>query len=485
MIRSRLAQLLLIWLLVLGFNNEMLLTQLNSSMIFVDFNNVQFVFYPILGVVMDVWSARLRVMKLCVLTVIPGLLFGFCSNVLTYLDIRSSTMHWLWIITFTLPFSLYRTNVVPLYVEQMVESPSSEVSAVVYWHFFVMVLPSMIVKLIIPFVAEEKSHLFILQVTVFLSAVYILPCSYCHINPSECDYPHSINPVKLIYRVFQFSCSKKKRTQNARRALLHFEEQCPSCLDQAKQKYGGPFRDNDVEDVKSFLRIIPILICALARTSNSLALPYVNDFFDNQFHFELTDKLLPQFIFHSTILSMILINQFIVSPMFSQYIPTMLRRIGIGLLIAVISTILLIVLQLAMVSDNESITNNICLTQNNTVDASENERIIEPLFAIPVILNGISIYFIVIASLEFTLAQSPACMRGLLIGLWYSTWGLGTIIDYYLYSLLKSCEFHYYIFNGVLELTIFFTFLFFAKKYKMRTRNNNYFVINSDTTNSL
>ena len=47
------------------------------------------------------------------------------------------------------------------------------------------------------------------------------------------------------------------------------------------------------------------------------------------------------------------------------------------------------------------------------------------ILLLPQILEGISFTFIVPASLEFTIAQSPVHSRGVMVGIWYASWGVG------------------------------------------------------------
>uniref|UniRef100_A0A1X7UPU0 Uncharacterized protein n=1 Tax=Amphimedon queenslandica TaxID=400682 RepID=A0A1X7UPU0_AMPQE len=82
-------------------------------------------------------------------------------------------------------------------------------------------------------------------------------------------------------------------------------------------------------------------------------------------------------------------------------------------------------------------------------------------------------------SLEFTVAQSPVHMRGMMVGLWYvACWVIGYLIN----SFLKfpfACEsqyictsFYYYITKSVLVLIILIVFVILAKRYKYRVREN-------------
>ena len=70
--------------------------------------------------------------------------------------------------------------------------------------------------------------------------------------------PKSPQSLKNIYRVLKFS-AKYKSPLN-RSALTYWEEDIPSRLDLGKSRYGGPFTTEQVEDVKTFFRILVVSV---------------------------------------------------------------------------------------------------------------------------------------------------------------------------------------------------------------------------------
>ena len=68
-----------------------------------------------------------------------------------------------------------------------------------------------------------------------------------------------LNPFKNVYKVLKYSW-KHKIPEN-RSALTYWEEDIPRRIDLGKNKYGGPFTNEEVEDTKTFLRILPLLLC--------------------------------------------------------------------------------------------------------------------------------------------------------------------------------------------------------------------------------
>ena len=80
--------------------------------------------------------------------------------------------------------------------------------------------------------------------------------------------PKSPQSLKDIYRVLKFA-AKHKSPLN-RSAFTYWEEDIPSRLDLGKSRYGGPFTIEQVENVKTFFRLLTTLVpvCVNILSSN-------------------------------------------------------------------------------------------------------------------------------------------------------------------------------------------------------------------------
>ena len=65
--------------------------------------------------------------------------------------------------------------------------------------------------------------------------------------------------LKKMYKVLKYSW--KHKVPEHRSAFTYWEEDIPRRIDLGKCKYGGPFTNEEVEDTKTFLRILPLLLC--------------------------------------------------------------------------------------------------------------------------------------------------------------------------------------------------------------------------------
>ena len=102
-----------------------------------------------------------------------------------------------------------------------------------------------------------------LFVLILLIATLLLVISLCIATRRKVWFllePPSVNPYTLLARTIKFAC--KHKVPIRRSAFTYCEDEPPSRLDLAKQKYGGPYTTRQVEDVKAFLGILKVLLTA-------------------------------------------------------------------------------------------------------------------------------------------------------------------------------------------------------------------------------
>ena len=83
--------------------------------------------------------------------------------------------------------------------------------------------------------------------------------------------PKAPQALKTIYQVLKFA-AKHKSPLN-RSAFTYWEEDIPSRLDLGKSKYGGPFTTEQVENVKTFFKLLTMLIPILSLISTAIPGP--------------------------------------------------------------------------------------------------------------------------------------------------------------------------------------------------------------------
>ena len=290
------------------------------------------------------------------------------------------------------------------------------------------------------------------------------------------------NPVKLIWRVIKYAWKHK---QPVRRSAFTFGESPLSRLDLAKERYGGQFTTVQVEDVKSFLYILSILLgifgYGLLDTKSKILDQYLGVMrMKNSTHYNVMESALliyPLTIPYSLILFAVPLYQFIMVPFFSCFIPSMLKRMWIGLITVLVESIMTSLISYMINHDfgNASINEDICLS---FIDNITFENRLQPdeltlpfyIMFVPQFFSGISTFLVVFTSIEFILAQGPRTMQGLLIGIWYMYFSI-FCVHLTLASSPLGCSWEYYaIKTGVVFISVI-VYTIAAYKYKYRQRN--------------
>ena len=178
-----------------------------------------------------------------------------------------------------------------------------------------------------------------------------------------------------------------------------------------KEKYGGPFTEEEVEDVKTVFRMLPLFIAPVGFCCT--------DYFSHLVDLSGNLSLIPcmvanNFGYYTSSLVLLLIYLFIIRVCFYKYIPSMLIKIGVGLIFA-----------LAVVFFHTVFFKVILTPDQGPPDSPYTNK----LLFIPQISQGIAFVLIIPTSLEFTVAQAPVHMRGVMVGMWYASIGVGYLIN--------------------------------------------------------
>ena len=240
-------------------------------------------------------------------------------------------------------------------------------------------------------------------------------------------------------------------------------------------KFGGPFTE-EVEDVKTVVRLVPLPVSVYGVALSIIHNGHV------QLHAIPSIKQtlncvadLKEFILSLTAVLLIPAYRFILYPVFYKYIPSMLKRIGIGLFLCFVGT--LVNLSLDTV---EYLHNN---TSQCMLHSSTGQLLIPtPIYWVLIvnIIYGVEYTLVFCSVLELTMAQTPNRMRGIMIGLVFTIQGISMLAGFLLQLLFHQfntvspcCGFYYYLVLSLLSLLSLVMFIFLAKRYKMRERDRH------------
>ena len=147
----------------------------------------------------------------------------------------------------------FHSNIVQFSIDQSVGASADELSAIIYWHSVSVPIVFVIIH-IGQILTKQFAIVYYVLSGVAVSIVIISNSFFKHWLDTT---PHKTNPIKLIAKVLNYS--RKNKYPGNRSALTYWEEDYTSRLDLGMEKYGGPFSEEEVQDVKTMLRLTPLL----------------------------------------------------------------------------------------------------------------------------------------------------------------------------------------------------------------------------------
>ena len=467
-----------------------------------------FCFYPLAGCLADIKFGRyktiVRSMYVLVVILVLSVPIGLLWVLLLYsnTNVDSAVYYVLLCFTIILAFIIasiivvFNANVIQFGMDQLHDSPVDHQSLFIHWYVWTWTLGYLVSHIILyayyALPTEWRIKIEIIYIITSVFGIFILIASLClayHKKNWFLIDSARLNPYKLVYGVTKFSQAHKIPVQ--RSAFTYCEDEIPSGLDLGKAKYGGPFTTEQVEDVKAFYGILKVLFAMGPVFFIGIATDrlQINYYFHTQHFSQKSLYLLELFPLGYGILSTLLIVVFIplyiffVRPFISHYIPGMLKRIGLGILMMVVSLICTFIMDTA--AHLEQTNNTSCLIplhfNESTGAMSQNSLVL----VVPQCLSAIYTLLIYIALYEFICSQSPHPMKGLLIGLSFTIKGLfelfGIIVvilfaKYTKSQSFPSCGMEYYIMNTCAGLFALILYFYAAKKYKNRLRDEPCYV---------
>ena len=325
-------------------------------------------------------------------------------------------------------------------------------------------------------------------VNVTLILVSLLCCNNLLIKE-----PVSQNPFKLIYKVSKYAV--KHRYLTSQRSAFTYADQEPiGRFDLGKSKYGGPFTTEEVEDVKTFYRLLPVIIGGGLVASGLLAVDDLDIFLKQRFVFPSIGNEIAKInnyvaanLIPSSYALLIMFYEILIYPVCWRCCPrvTSLHKFIIGGILQTTTFLPLMVFDI--LSRKNFLDQN---GHNATVSCalySDHQRLATKFnynwIAIPNTLVVLSTLMMVIGFLEFISAQVPYSMKGVIFGVSFcsaiaaaslhavvsipfkrqlSIWGTGLI----------SCEFWYALVYTLLGIFGCIICAVIINRYKKRKRED-------------
>ena len=425
--------------------------------------------YLVIGLVADICVGRYRI-------IVAGL-YCACVGWLTVAVSFCISQYWsaasfiLLIVGFSLSMvgaAGIQSVAVPFNIDQLIGVTADELSAVIYWHVFGYPLGYSIMALL-SCTIDNKLYLRAVYVCVSGVAITIVMVTYYLLRHHLDTTPLLTNPIRLIVKVLSYA--KKNKYPRLRSALTYWEESAPSRLDLGKDKYGGPFTEEEVEDVKTFFRFLPLLVCLYGVISFTIVVPVFNISSSVNRGLDIFNCILDHFglPYHAAVIVLLLYKAFF-SRICYKCIPSMLTRIGMGLCLLLANALASLAIDIKEYSTTDSNCTSSVLKVH--YDATTINYF---LMTLSQVLGGVGMIAVLLVSVELTVAQSPGHMRGLMVGVWYGALSLFSLLNYGVFVLFavidSNCGLYYHVTVCVLLLMTIILYGVLAKRYKLRVRN--------------
>ena len=449
--------------------------------------------YPLLGWLADVkfgryvtvkWGLRL-VWIMSILFCVASVLLRHFEPSYTYKSLVKAVIY----VPLSLGAGAVLANILQLGVDQLVDASSSEITSFLRWYlwlWFVSIISRDLSQKCLCQRYEVLGFLLLPAVnTVAIAVDYLF--GHCLVKE-----PVSDNPFILIKNVLRYAM--KSKYPRLRSAFTYWDDKRYSRIDLGKNKFGGPFTTEQVEDVKTFFRIIIIILIATIFLSMCVSVFPAYDTLISHLHGDnqLTEQSCQNVsicfkkaaITNSGQIFMVIVLpvfEFVFYPFFKRYVQvSILKKVSYGMVFFLLS--------LAACTVIEFVGNSRLPHANVTCPLADGEHSSLPLdykwMILPYTTNTIGQFLFTISAVEFLCAQSPYTMKGLLFGFGYGCVGFFAIVWYSLlmlvkYIVKKSLFNHYGCLSWYLLIALAFLFAVFVgffvafKLYKKRLRDDN------------
>ena len=467
---------------------------------------VVLVFYPVNGFLADVYCGRRNVIfiSLCLI------LFSFINLLLFVLLVAYYNIHptiplyiigYFVLVIVVIGVAGYGANFIQFGLDQLLEAPSQDQALFVHWAKWCYDFLSTVILLVLSLhsrnciIYRGVNHEWVIIICLILFIVSVLLISIifsCWKRHWFYTESRRDNPYKVVAKVLSFAWNHKYPLQ--RSAFTYCDNEKPSRLDFAKERFGGPFSTEQVEDVKVLLRIVLVLLAIGPVFSMD---PLIDNLLLGIIGLHVGVESLKECDWRSFVTNAGILRFAVCTVIFPVYIwfifslfhnrvPRMLNRIGCGIFLYFMGTLSMLAVDSIGHSINNSLDGAHCIDHFRRIPSlGMHWSVMIP----PVIFLGIGPALVTATVFEFISAQSPLSMKGFLLGVFFAIRGIfhlfGSIAVFLFASQTIwessmrtehppaiSCLSRTLLFLSVVILISLLLFLVAAKRYKHRERGD-------------
>ena len=445
-------------------------------------------FFPLIGWLTDTIIGRERAINLSIWSCWCGILLQCISYSMQYgtcglpVNIAKYGISVVALLLLMLGIAGIFTNIPAYGLDQLRDKPNTHARAFLHWIVWGFFLGEAVgIGTGKAGSSNDSEFGLITGILIFLFISVALCLHACFYNYYKLVGIQKNNPYKKVYNVLKYALYHK--SPENRSALTYWENKIPSRVDLGKRKYGGPFSEEDVENVKTFWRIVAVILSTFG-----LFIPYYHVITDGVVRYINTFEGATTALnghgssalwlgLESQIILLVPLFELVIIPLFPKieyFILKALRAIGVSYILILIALLLMIVLELVghFVTPDVVCATSLPSTRDDLVQLSF------LYYTIPLVFSGLAHALFKLYILEFIISQAPANMSGMIVGtLWfihalYVT--IGHMFIFWKISGHVSCSFWVLLLQIVICSIGLIVYTFVARWYQRRRKDEDY-----------
>ena len=476
-------------------------------------------FYPVSGFLADVCCGRFSVVKtgidfifsaFLLLSVCAVITMIFRKSVLNYQDNRGTfillvVLAAVWYLLFVIGLALYRANYIQFGLDQLLEAPSKSLALFIHWviwgETFGILFVQILFTVTLCSMSSTNATYGLGSMELFLTVCFFFVLLFLRRRWFYSE-PGSNNPYKTVFKVLNFARKHKYPLQ--RSAFTYADDEEPTRIDFAKERYGGPFTTEQVEDVKTLFRILvvllalgPVFVLEIPSSSfmsiafGSHARSNISRFLSTRTcgaHVSVLHSSYTRYIV--TVITFPVYMKVVFSILY-RCVPKIFSRLVFAAIVYVlgIASMLCIDLTGHIIRHRNDVNGSMCMFIVSHDTLTHGLHLPSTVLVIPGLLLGLGSPLVMATTFEFISAQSPSSMKGLLVGVFFtikaffqlvsgvalvpftvkSVWASQSMIDH---PPVTNCGFGYLLLSCVVAVIGVVLLSVAVKKYKYRERDD-------------
>jgi len=359
-------------------------------------------------------------------------------------------------------YGAVRANIIPFGAHQFEHEGRTAVRVYFNWFYWSINIGALLAYGVLGYVQQELSYFwgYIAPLVVLCIAFFTFLSGVCIFVKRSASGSVITNVLSVCKESLIICCRRRRRrdVEVLNTDIGQVPDRAPCCLDYARARYGGSFTDTAVDDIKQLGKIILVFIAMIPYWTvyYQMQTTFVVQGLHMQLDFDKNDTMEAAYERNFTIpaawlslfnvifvLILLPVLDRIVYPILdrAQKSPSLRMRIMIGMCCAVLAMISAGILEhfrLARYWEGGTNHTHFQIVGNTMYYAARMSVIYQlPQYAI----IGISELFASIAGLELAYIYSPRSMQGIIMGLYWFSQGLGSLLGTVIMSNFKGIWF--------------------------------------------